>query len=122
MEDNRFVIHEHKTKKDTHWDLMLEIGNTLQTYRLDKEPKEILLQATEAVKIFDHSLKFLDYEGPVNKGQGEVHIADYGTYQADQSLPDVLILHLEGHVLRGNFTLKHIKSDLWQFSKEKIEQ
>ena len=121
MKNNRFVIQEHRTEKDTHWDLMLEMGNSLQTYRLNKEPKQILHQPAEAVKIFDHPLKFLKYEGPVNKGRGQVHIVDCGTYQADRSAANVLKLTIKGQILNGCFRLNHIKNDLWEFASEKTK-
>ena len=71
----KFVIQEHTTADSAHWDLMLESGDILQTWRLSKNPDEIVNQSAEAVKIFDHPLKFLTYEGPVNKGKGHARPA-----------------------------------------------
>ena len=81
LKNKRFVIQKHTTGTDVHWDFMFESGNTLQTYRLDKAPDEILHNPANAVKIFDNSLKFLTYQGLVNKGQGNVCIVEAGTYQ-----------------------------------------
>jgi bifunctional non-homologous end joining protein LigD len=111
----KFVIQEHTTAGSVHWDLMLESGNTLLTWRLDKGPAEIN-GPSEALKIFDHPLKFLTYEGPVNKGKGRVKIADAGTYEIMHENDERIELDLHGQILKGKFTLTHVKDDHWQFS------
>jgi hypothetical protein len=93
---------------------MLESGDVLQTWRLDKSPQEID-SPSEAVKIFDHPLKFLTYEGPVNQGKGRVRIIDAGTYEVMQENDERIELDLLGRILKGKFTLIHIKDDNWQF-------
>jgi hypothetical protein len=117
-EDKRFVIQEHTMGPDVHWDFMLEweAGQSLQTYRLDKSPQQILRNPADAVKIFDHSPSFLTYQGPVKKGRGSVRIIEAGTYQLVRSERDRIELNLAGQVLKGKFTLCHIKDDKWQFS------
>jgi len=98
-EPRKFVIQEHATADSVHWDLMLESDNCLQTWRLDKNPAEVASHSIEAVKIFDHPLKFLTYEGEI-------------THQTD----DQIEINLPGRILKGKFTLTHIKNDQWQFS------
>jgi len=95
---------------------MLESGNTLLTWRLDKNPQEIE-SPSEAVKIFDHPLKFLTYEGPVNEGKGRVQIADAGTYQILHADSENIELHMNGRILKGIFALKRVKNNKWIFSK-----
>jgi hypothetical protein len=118
QEDKRFVVQEHTTGPDVHWDLMFEweTGRTLQTYRLDKPPQQILRNPANAVKIFNHSPRFLTYQGPVNKGRGRIRIIEAGTYQLVRSECDRIELNLAGQVLKGKFALCHIKVDKWQFS------
>jgi hypothetical protein len=120
QEDKRFVIQEHTTGSDVHWDFMLEweAGRTLQTYRLDKSPQQILRGPADAIKIFDHSPKFLTYQGPVNKGRGSVRIVEAGTYQIVQNERNCIELNLSGQILKGKFTLCHTKDDKWQFSAD----
>ncbi len=115
-EPRKFVIQEHATADSVHWDLMLESDNCLQTWRLDKNPAEVASHSIEAVKIFDHPLKFLTYEGPVNQGKGRVQIADVGTYEITHQTDDQIEINLPGRILKGKFTLTHIKNDQWQFS------
>jgi hypothetical protein len=116
-EDKRFVIQEHTTGSDVHWDFMLEWGSgqALQTYRLDKAPQQLLRGPANAVRIFDHPLKFLTYQGPVNKGRGSVRIVEAGTYQLVNNEHNRIELNLAGQILKGNFTLCHVKDDKWTF-------
>ena len=111
----RFVIQEHTKPDERHWDLMLEHADTLQSYRLDRPPAEILDCTAVAEKIFDHPMKFLTYQGPVNDGKGNVQIADAGTYRVTDSTGSNIKLKLEGKILTGDFILTHIKENQWQF-------
>jgi hypothetical protein len=95
---------------------MLESGNCLQTWRLEKNPEEVMNSSAAATKIFDHPLKFLTYEGPVNKGKGRVEITDAGTYRILHEDSGKIELDFNGQILKGKFTLTHVKDDQWQFS------
>jgi hypothetical protein len=98
---------------------MLESGDHLQTWRLEKNPADVVSHSLEAVKIFDHPLKFLTYEGPVNQDKGQVQIADAGTYQILHADSENIELHMNGRILKGNFTMTCIKDDNWLFSKNR---
>ena len=74
----RFVIlsHDHPFP---HWDLMLEAGESLRTWRLRSQPEaegEI-----DAEELGAHRLAYLDYEGPISGGRGTVTRWDHGTYE-----------------------------------------
>ncbi|MFA5251771.1 MAG: DNA polymerase ligase N-terminal domain-containing protein [Phycisphaerae bacterium] len=120
QEIKKFVIQQHSTAQGVHWDFMLELGDILQTYRLDKAPQQLIQSPAVAVKIFDHPLKFLTYEGPVSKGQGSVSIVETGTYEVVHQAHERLELDLTGKILKGKFTLSHVEGDDWQFSKSDI--
>ena len=115
QEPKKFVVQKHTTGDSVHWDLMLESGNTLLTWRLEKNPAEVVSHSVEAVKIFDHPLKFLTYEGPVNEDKGQVKIADTGVCQIFQANDENIELNMSGQILKGKFTLTHVKDDRWQF-------
>jgi bifunctional non-homologous end joining protein LigD len=117
-QNKNFVIQEHSSDSGVHWDFMLESGGILQTYRLDKAPSQILHLAVNATKIFDHPLKFLTYQGPVNKGQGSVRIIETGTYKMVHQAHNRIELNLSGKILKGKFTLTHIEGDNWQFAAD----
>jgi hypothetical protein len=100
----KFVIQRHEREGEpVHWDLMLERGDYLKTYRVSIPPEEWGNKGVEAVKIFDHSLRFLTYEGSVNKGKGDVKIADSGTYQFLFQDENKLRVEFAGTILKGEF-------------------
>lgn len=116
----RFVVQEHTTAEGVHWDLMLEQEGVLATFRLEEEPARCLTHEVRAVKIFDHPLRFLTYEGPVQKGAGRVGIIDSGTCQTQAQNEHLWILQLNGTILKGNFALRRTGGDLWRFSRRSV--
>ena len=117
----RFVIQHHRTKAGEHWDLMLEEGAVLATFRLAERPAAALENPVEATKLFDHPLRFLTYEGPVQKGTGRVRIVDSGTYASGERGEDRWALTLSGGTLKGGFALVRSRGDAWQLSPEEPE-
>ena len=79
MASNRFVLLHHTGAPDgDHYDLMLERDGALATWRLASADV-----TGPAVRIDDHRLAYLDYEGPVSDGRGEVRRIEAGTYEVD---------------------------------------
>jgi hypothetical protein len=114
----RFVVQEHARKgQPVHWDLMLEAGHVLKVFRLDLRPADLAAaQKGFAVRIFDHDLKFLSYQGAVNNGQGTVQIADAGEYTTQTEYENRLELCLKGAILKGGMTLTRVKGRNWKWS------
>ncbi|MCR9201304.1 MAG: hypothetical protein NXI04_21895 [Planctomycetaceae bacterium] len=65
----RFTILEHD-HPFLHWDLLLDNGQTLTTWRLKQRPCSDEWIAAE--RLPDHRRIYLDYEGPVSGGRGAV--------------------------------------------------
>jgi bifunctional non-homologous end joining protein LigD len=116
--NKKFVIQKHTRSDDIHWDLMFEAGNVLETYRLPVPPEKMSNNPVEAVKIFDHPVKFLTYEGSVNKGQGSVKIADSGIYKILNKTDVQIEFQFDGKILKGKFTLMFIEEDHWELRAE----
>lgn len=116
MQSSRFVIQEHSMAEGIHWDLMLEQDEILTTFRLEEAPSEVLHHAIPAVKIFDHPLRFLTYEGPVQQGTGHVRLTDSGTYRLTGRDDDTIGLEMEGSILTGRFTLTRDRDRHWRFA------
>jgi len=102
--------------------MMLEGEAALVTYRLPLPPKEIAAAPVIVEKIFDHDLKFLTYEGPVNKGLGTVRIVDSGEFETTEKTAKTLRLQMAGKILCGEFTLDSIEQDRWRFSKVIVKE
>ncbi len=116
MEHRRFVIQEHTTPEGVHWDLMLEESGVLRTFRLAESPEVAMKRAIRAEKIFDHPIRFLTYEGPVQQATGRVRIVDRGFYQ-DHGRPEgSWHLDFDGETLKGVFSLTQIEENLWYFA------
>jgi len=114
---SQFVVQKHtRQNRPVHWDWMFQAGNVLQTYRIEQQPGELPTQGITAIRIVDHPLKFLTYQGTVNKGEGNVQIAEKGTYRILSQTKSTRKLLLNGKILKGRFSLKHIADDRWLFS------
>ena len=72
----RYVILEHD-HPHRHWDLMLESGDVLRTWRLAEPPQPG--RAVAAEPIGDHRRAYLDYEGPIRGNRGRVKRWDGGS-------------------------------------------
>ena len=109
----RFVILEHDHPV-LHWDLMLEAGDVLQTWRLAQSPKVGV--AIGAMALGDHRRAYLDYEGPVSGGRGVVQRWDAGEFdEANDSTPDVRRMLLRGARVHGRVMLEKVNETEWRF-------
>src|SRR3954469_3196252 len=106
----RFVVLEHDHPA-LHWDLMLEAGPVLRTWRLSAPPAPE--RPVEAAASFDHRPAYLDYEGPVSGGRGKVLRWDGGEYELIDNTADRLVVRLSGARLRGRWRLDRLPGDTW---------
>jgi hypothetical protein len=109
----RFVVLTHDHPK-LHWDFLLEQGQILRTWRLAQPPDTP--GPIDAEPIGDHRLRYLDYEGPVGGGRGEVRRWDRGEYEIVESTAERVVVRLEGECLRGEATLERAaEHNKWSF-------
>lgn len=105
----RFVLLLHVISDNRHWDLMLENGDHLATWRLPLHPSQMSLTGTTdtlpAERIADHRLAYLTYEGQVSGARGEVKREDQGHYELLSRSPDIWQVRLAGDTLNGVFEL-----------------
>jgi hypothetical protein len=73
----RYVVLHHTGVPDPHFDLMYEAGPgaPLITYRAPAWP---VAAPTEVERLPDHRPAYLDYEGPVSDGRGDVRRVERG--------------------------------------------
>ena len=106
----RYVIleHDHPTR---HWDLMLETGESLRTWRLEAWPQDGV--QIRAEPIGEHRLAYLDYEGPVSGNRGRVQRRDEGIYAGEVSVP--MTVTVSGRCLEGTVTIAADSAGTWWF-------
>ena len=105
MDNDRYVILQHKGYGCEHWDLMLETGPVLATWQLADRPVGRAGESIEARSIGNHRKRYLDYEGPIGGDRGQVTGYDRGTYRTVDRSVDRWRLKLTGAVLAGPFEL-----------------
>jgi hypothetical protein len=111
----RFVLLEHD-HPERHWDLMLEVGEVLWTWRLP-EPLPPRQPTIPATRIGDHRLLYLDYEGPVSGQRGTVKREDAGTFTPLELRPDHVHVRLHGGRATGEVILRAVRpGDEWELA------
>lgn len=108
----RFVVLEHDWPY-LHWDLMLETGEQLRTWRLAGKPAPGLL--LDALPLPDHRPFYLDYEGPLSNNRGTVRRWDAGEFTILQAAPDLVALVFRGSRLDGTARLQQQAAGGWSF-------
>lgn len=131
----RFVLLRHQCLpnyvKPSHWDLMLEQGESLATWELRELPaswsrwldieQAATRETVSAIRLPDHRLAYLDYEGPLSEDRGEVQQADVGSYELLSQQEDSLDLSLRGTKIRGRAQLSLIAGG-WQLKTQQEPQ
>ena len=116
----RFVLLLHETPPDyprkLHFDLMLERGDVLWTWALERVP--VAGQSVTAERLPDHRLAYLDYEGEVSGDRGRVSRVDRGEFTVVIDAQSHLAVALQGETLRGTLTFDKLDSEphLWRIS------
>lgn len=103
-----FVLLHHRLSDKEHWDLCLEMGESLATWQILRDPRGRPDKKTggyPARRIGDHRRAYLEYEGPISGGRGEVRRVDRGTWSAIELGQEVWVVRLEGVALQGVYRL-----------------
>lgn len=115
----RFVIQKHDASR-LHYDFRLEMGGTLISWAV---PKGLPMKRGEkhlAVKVEDHPVSYIDFEGTIPQGQyggGTVQVWDRGTFEPLSKTPKKELeggkLHvmLQGKKLKGEWYLVRLKDE-----------
>lgn len=116
-----YVIHEHHAKR-LHWDLRLEIDNTLKSWSIPKEPND--KDKRLAIQVEDHPIEYALFEGYIpegNYGAGLVKIWDNGTFSLESYKANKIVFIINGKKLNGRYCLLNFKpkEKSWLFFKIK---
>lgn len=115
----RFTVLYHvlpaTADRPAHWDFLVEVGNALATWAIEQPPDQP--GAQPAHKLPDHRPLYLDYEGPVSGGRGDVSQWDTGTCEIEQRSVEQLVYRLQGTMLRGRASLTLIDpaNNVWEW-------
>jgi len=114
----RFVIHHHTGRpgEEDHYDLMIEEGASLATWRVGTGAMGRLLsgEAAGATKIADHRREYLSYEGPISCDRGMVRIMDTGECEAVHIAAAEREYRFHGNTLKGTLTVSLKHGDRWE--------
>ncbi len=117
--ERRFAIQKHAASR-LHFDLRLELGGALVSWAV---PKGIPLHHAEkrlAVKVEDHPIAYLEFEGTIPKGEyggGTVQLWDHGTFTPETRRPladlkeGKLHFTLHGDKLQGEWYLVRFRDE-----------
>ena len=116
-----FVIQKHDATR-LHYDFRLEVDGVLKSWAVPKGPSLDPGDKRMAVPTEDHPMEYASFEGVIpesNYGAGPVIVWDEGTYRNlydDESMEEGLrrgrvTFRLDGHKLRGGFTLRRFRKD-----------
>lgn len=134
-EKNRFVVQRHLARRE-HYDFRLQLENVLVSWAIPKKPVYDPSVKRLAIKVEDHPLSYIHFEGNIPKGNygaGTVMVWDLGYYYLgeDKSFPEPSVmkkklskgslkLYLQGAKLKGYFNLVKASGsdkDEWFFMK-----
>ncbi len=113
---SRFAIQKHQARS-LHYDFRLEIDGVLVSWAIPKGPSKDPKVKRLAMRVPDHPLDYLLFEGPLPEGEygaGDVIVWDFGEYEvvapegkdAATALRDgAMSLVLYGTKLRGRWAL-----------------
>jgi len=106
----RFVLLEHDHPV-LHWDLMLETVDALHTWRLPQPPRGA--ETFTTVRIGEHRLAYLDFEGPVSDNRGRVRRWDAGHFEWLQKDEGQIVVRLDGATMKGLLRLDRQEEQQW---------
>jgi hypothetical protein len=111
----RFAILMHTGHGPTHYDVLLECGEVLATWQCQADPTHLAALPLACRRIADHRTAYLDYEGPVSGGRGEVERIEAGTWEPVETGEDRWRFALHGQRMRGTFELRRTNAAAGQW-------
>jgi DNA ligase D-like protein (predicted 3'-phosphoesterase) len=115
-----------------HYDFRLEVEGAFRSWAVPKGPSTDPRDKRLAMAVEDHALSWGDFEGVIEEGQygaGPVIVWDRGSYEnlREEPMPDSLAaghspFWLEGHKLRGGWSLRHTGGRRWLLIKRRDEE
>jgi len=114
-EGSAFVVHRHHATR-LHYDLRLEQGGVLKSWAVPKglPPRPGLLRL--AVKVEDHPLDYVHFEGAIPKGEyggGMMWKFAQGRYQITKEKKEGFYFRLQSRELNAEYRIHRAKENQW---------
>ncbi|MFQ5424042.1 MAG: hypothetical protein ACE5F9_08680, partial [Phycisphaerae bacterium] len=106
-----FVVLRHSERSGTHFDLMIDAGERLATWRYLTEPFGAAADGMSCEEIGRHRRVYLDYEGPISGDRGHVTRSDGGLCEVHSRRDDRWDVTFGGQRLRGRFLIERIEQE-----------
>jgi len=112
-----------------HYDFRLEVDGSFRSWAVPKGPSTDPRDKRLAMQVEDHALSWGDFEGVIGAGQygaGPVIVWDRGSYEnlRNETMAEALAaghasFWLEGHKLRGGWSLRRTDGRRWLLVKRR---
>jgi len=122
----RYVLLRHDCPDDyrdgPHWDLMLELGESLLTWSLLELPAAWQKEdgagemTVAAEQLPNHRLEYLDYEGQLSSDRGAVTRHAFGEQAVSLFEDSRLEVNAISGELHGSWTLTHQQGPHWRLT------
>src|SRR6266850_3332030 len=114
-EGSAFVVHRHHASR-LHYDLRLEQNGVLRSWAVPKglPPRPGIMRL--AVKVEDHPLEYLHFEGAIPKGEyggGMMWKFAQGRYEITKQKKDGFYFRLQARELNAEYRAYHTKENQW---------
>jgi hypothetical protein len=100
-----FVVLQHADSEGLHFDLMIDMGPSLATWKCPQPPDQTAGSGLNCLRLKDHRRLYLDYEGPISDGRGSVQRYDQGVCMIHERAPRRWEVTFAGQRLVGRFAL-----------------
>lgn len=119
----RFVVLAHdEPAGGLHFDLMIEQGGVLATWRCPIEPEGAAAGPLAIERLADHRLHYLTYEGPISGNRGTVRRHDEGTCTVLKHDDSDWLVEWVGRNLIGRFRLRRTRNSAQSWSLAPLEK
>ena len=108
----RFVVLCHRfplrSCRASHWDWMFEHGSVLHTWSARRWPAA---DGVESIRLSDHRIDYLEYEGRVSGDRGSVRRVLRGRYRLVVALPAYRLMSILGPDVTGRVALQRLSPE-----------
>ena len=120
MKKLKYVIQKHHASH-LHYDFRLELDGVARSWAVPKEPPVEQGVRRLAVKVEDHPVDYMDFEGVIEDGYGAgtVEIWDKGYWEPESVKEKKIVAIIHGEKLNGRFTILNFKEKNWLLFKAK---